>query len=74
MLPAEADVDLAAIGRQYQQKLMGRCAQGDHNPKRRYGVFGIIMACILFPIGFICLVCDSEKICARCGERLDKTR
>ena len=45
----------ALIGEEYHHQLLARCAQGNHEPKRHYGVVGIISAVILFPVGLLCL-------------------
>jgi len=63
-------VQEALVGSQYQQRLLARCARGDHDPKTEYGVCGIITAVICFPIGLICLFSDREVKCARCGVRI----
>ncbi|KAI0092080.1 hypothetical protein BDY19DRAFT_928227, partial [Irpex rosettiformis] len=48
-------------------QVMARCAQGNHDPETKYGVFGIIMAVVCFPCGLICLCKDKKKRCVRCG-------
>jgi hypothetical protein len=35
--------------------VLARCAQGNHETKKHYGVAGIICADLLFPIGLFCL-------------------
>jgi len=59
------------VGEEYRLQLLARCAQGNHQPTRHYGVAGIIFAVILFPIGLICLAVDSETNCSRCGVPID---
>ncbi|EPQ58076.1 hypothetical protein GLOTRDRAFT_37428 [Gloeophyllum trabeum ATCC 11539] len=60
----------AVVGSQYQQRLLARCARGDHDRHAEYGVGGIITAVLCFPIGLCCLFMDREVKCSRCGERL----
>ncbi|KAH9949822.1 hypothetical protein B0H21DRAFT_69023 [Amylocystis lapponica] len=62
--PMSADMSLAL---QYQHQLLARCARGDHDIHRKYGILGIVGAVVLFPCGLICLFIDSEEKCARCG-------
>ena len=50
----------ALVGEEYRLQLLARCAQGNHQPRRHYGVPGIILAIILFPIGLICLAYVSD--------------
>ncbi|KAF8237430.1 hypothetical protein L208DRAFT_1247542 [Tricholoma matsutake] len=47
-----------------------RCAQGLHDPSIKFGICGIILAVICFPIGLICLFLDTDRVCSRCGARL----
>ncbi|KIM79558.1 hypothetical protein PILCRDRAFT_560100 [Piloderma croceum F 1598] len=61
----------ALIGEEYHRQLLARCAQGNHEPKRHYGILGIVFAVILFPVGLLCLVLDSEQKCARCQVRIE---
>ncbi|KAI0789696.1 hypothetical protein C8Q75DRAFT_764582 [Abortiporus biennis] len=60
----------ATTGEQYQQTLYSRCARGDHDVVTKYGFCGIFWAIVIFPIGLLCLLCDREKRCARCGARI----
>jgi len=64
MQAAPAAVD---IGSQYRNELYARCARGDHVSVTRYGPCGIITSIILFPLGLIALIFDSERRCERCG-------
>ena len=52
----------ALVGEEYRLQLLARCAQGNHQPRRHYGVPGIILAIILFPIGLICLAYVSDTM------------
>ncbi|KAH8104755.1 hypothetical protein BXZ70DRAFT_614152 [Cristinia sonorae] len=54
-------------GSQFQQELWARCARGDHDYETKYGIGGIILGILFFPIGLICLFMDVEKKCTRCG-------
>ncbi|KAI0632218.1 hypothetical protein C8Q77DRAFT_1158880 [Trametes polyzona] len=60
----------AAIGRDYQEKLLAQCAAGNHDVTKKYGVCGIITAILCFPCGLICLCTDVEKRCVRCGVKV----
>jgi hypothetical protein len=42
--------------------VLARCAQGNHEAKRNYGVIGIIFAVILFPVGLLCLAYVSSYL------------
>jgi hypothetical protein len=53
---AMAPREEALIGDEYHRQLLARCARGNHEPKRHYGVLGIVFAVILFPVGLLCLV------------------
>ncbi|KAI0720584.1 hypothetical protein C8T65DRAFT_735911 [Cerioporus squamosus] len=57
-------------GKTYQENLMSLCASGQHDPTKKYGIFGIIMAVVCFPCGLICLFSDVEKRCVRCGAKV----
>ncbi|KAG5727978.1 hypothetical protein E4T56_gene19340 [Termitomyces sp. T112] len=46
------------------------CAQGHHASSIRFGLCGILAAIFCFPIGFICMCLDTERVCARCGIRM----
>ncbi|KAF9269600.1 hypothetical protein L218DRAFT_278631 [Marasmius fiardii PR-910] len=59
-----------AMGEAYRANLYAQCAQGIHTPKTNYGVAGIILAVLCFPIGLICLFMDVERKCERCGIRM----
>ncbi|KAF7344840.1 hypothetical protein MVEN_01645700 [Mycena venus] len=59
-----------AIGDQYRANLYAQCAQGMHQSSRKFGVFGIVMAVLFFPFGFICLFWDMQIKCDRCGVKL----
>ncbi|KIK01059.1 hypothetical protein K443DRAFT_132467 [Laccaria amethystina LaAM-08-1] len=54
-------------GELYRQELFAQCADGKHDPTRKYGLCGIITAIFCFPFGLICLCIDSERRCSRCG-------
>ncbi|RDB21263.1 hypothetical protein Hypma_011683 [Hypsizygus marmoreus] len=54
---------------QYRASLYMRCAQGQHDWTIRFGLCGILCAIFCFPIGFICLFLDTDRVCARCGIR-----
>ncbi|KAF8233675.1 hypothetical protein L208DRAFT_1395418 [Tricholoma matsutake] len=69
--PAAPAMSAAQVGEQYRAELFARCAKGIHEPQRKYGVCGIITAIACFPLGLICLFADSNKVCARCGVRLE---
>ncbi|KAF8342193.1 uncharacterized protein EI90DRAFT_3116130 [Cantharellus anzutake] len=43
---------------------------GGHAYMRRYGVAGIIIAIIFFPIGLIALSVDTQEVCTRCGHTI----
>ncbi|KAI0766371.1 hypothetical protein BD413DRAFT_615173 [Trametes elegans] len=57
-------------GQQYQEKLMAKCAAGEHDVKRKYGPRGIMWGVCCFPCGMRQLEADSELRCMRCGERV----
>ncbi|RDX53409.1 hypothetical protein OH76DRAFT_1479858 [Lentinus brumalis] len=57
-------------GKTYQENLMSMCASGQHEPTKKYGIFGIIMAVVCFPCGLICLFKDVENRCVRCGAKV----
>ncbi|KAJ7448341.1 hypothetical protein FB451DRAFT_1567269 [Mycena latifolia] len=57
----------ANIGESYRNGLFAQCAQGIHQPSKKYGVFGIIVAVVCFPCGLIALFVDVERKCDRCG-------
>ncbi|KAF8147269.1 hypothetical protein B0H34DRAFT_739397 [Crassisporium funariophilum] len=61
-----------AAGQAYRDLLFAQCAQGIHDRKREYGMFGIVTALCFFPLGLICLFVDSSERCSRCGVNLDK--
>jgi len=63
--------DEILMGEDYRNQLLARCAQGNHESRRHFGVIGILLAVFLFPIGLFCLGVDSERNCSRCGVRLD---
>ncbi|KAI0339016.1 hypothetical protein BDW22DRAFT_1337059 [Trametopsis cervina] len=65
--PAMSAAADAQLGMQYQQQLFARCARGDHDIERKYGVCGIITSVICFPIGLLALLVDVEQKCTRCG-------
>ncbi|KAJ7866828.1 hypothetical protein B0H14DRAFT_3592342 [Mycena olivaceomarginata] len=58
------------VGDQFRGQLFAQCAQGMHQPSKKYGVFGIIVAVVCFPIGLIALLIDVENKCDRCGLKL----
>ncbi|KAL1742081.1 hypothetical protein HDZ31DRAFT_44067 [Schizophyllum fasciatum] len=62
----------AQMGEQYRTELFSQCAQGHHDPKRKYGPCGIITAVLCFPCGLICLFYDAEHRCTRCGVKVAK--
>ncbi|KAL0576397.1 hypothetical protein V5O48_005586 [Marasmius crinis-equi] len=47
--------------------LFAQCAQGMHTPRTDYGIAGIIVAILCFPLGLICLFVDRRRKCDRCG-------
>ncbi|TFY62474.1 hypothetical protein EVJ58_g3852 [Rhodofomes roseus] len=57
----------AQIGFNYQLELMAKCARGEHQITKKYGVIGIICSVALFPVGMLALLCDNTKKCDRCG-------
>ncbi|EIM90084.1 uncharacterized protein STEHIDRAFT_92810 [Stereum hirsutum FP-91666 SS1] len=59
------------VGDSYRTQFLHRCNQGDHDVTTSFGLCGIVCAILLFPIGLMCLVIDTEKKCARCGARID---
>ncbi|KAF9546735.1 hypothetical protein CPC08DRAFT_715946 [Agrocybe pediades] len=58
------------VGDRFASELYGRCARGEHQPTRKYGLVGIVAAIVFFPVGLLCLCVDREKSCKRCGRRL----
>ncbi|KAI0789692.1 hypothetical protein C8Q75DRAFT_147985 [Abortiporus biennis] len=59
-----------SIAAQYQDELYARCARGDHDVVKKYGLFGIIIAIVCCPCGLLALLFDNEERCARCGIRI----
>ncbi|GLB34875.1 putative uncharacterized conserved protein (DUF2367) [Lyophyllum shimeji] len=43
------------------------CVQGHHDTTLRFGLCGILMAIIFFPVGLLCLCLDTRRVCVRCG-------
>ncbi|KAJ7076666.1 hypothetical protein B0H15DRAFT_955523 [Mycena belliarum] len=50
----------AQVGEEYRGQLFAQCAQGNHQPSKKYGVFGIIVAVVCFPCGLLALLVDVE--------------
>ncbi|KAL1701386.1 hypothetical protein EV121DRAFT_294292 [Schizophyllum commune] len=69
--PPPQQMSAAQVGEQYRAELLAQCAQGIHDPQRKYGVCGIITAVLCFPCGLICLFSDAEKRCTRCGVKVE---
>ncbi|KAL1712108.1 hypothetical protein EV715DRAFT_297382 [Schizophyllum commune] len=69
--PPPQQMSAAQVGEQYRAELFAQCAQGIHDPKRKYGACGIITAVLCFPCGLICLFSDAEKRCTRCGVKVE---
>ncbi|EPT05142.1 hypothetical protein FOMPIDRAFT_1139162 [Fomitopsis schrenkii] len=66
LVPQPTNVE-AQIGYDYQLQLMAKCARGEHQVSRKYGVVGIIFGVALFPVGMLVMLCDRKKKCDRCG-------
>ncbi|KAI0731947.1 hypothetical protein C8Q72DRAFT_819986 [Fomitopsis betulina] len=55
LVPQPTSVE-AQIGYDYQLQLMARCARGEHQVSRKYGVVGIIFGVALFPVGMLVML------------------
>jgi len=60
----------AQIGDHYRAEMYAQCARGQHQRKVTYGVCGIIIAIILFPIGLLAMLADRREECTRCHQQL----
>ncbi|CAK5264669.1 unnamed protein product [Mycena citricolor] len=60
-LSAGPNMTAFEIGERYRAELYAQCAQGIHQPSRKYGVCGIISAVLLFPVGLICLLYVKDR-------------
>ncbi|KIL66356.1 hypothetical protein M378DRAFT_160771 [Amanita muscaria Koide BX008] len=48
------------------------CREKGHEPKKSFGILGIIAAIVFFPIGLLCCFLDRWTVCRRCGATLAK--
>ncbi|KAF9478595.1 hypothetical protein BDN70DRAFT_879836 [Pholiota conissans] len=40
-----------------------------HQWSTRFGLLGILCAIFFCPLGLLCLLCDRQEVCIRCGAR-----
>ncbi|KAG2135454.1 hypothetical protein DEU56DRAFT_807108 [Suillus clintonianus] len=45
--------------------------QGGHTTETKFGILGILLAIVWFPLGISCCLLDRRVICTRCGKVID---